>query len=431
MKFSYVTAILLLSINLFADESSYKDAIQSYNAKEFAKAYPVFEELSLKSPANAELNFFLGRSALELKRYDEALTAFDRVLMLNPSHTRTHMELARLYYETGQLELSQGELDLVLKENLPQNIRDVALAFKTRISEQMKRHTFGGAFIVGMGYDSNANNDIGRKEFIIPLFNMPIEGNEKVSDTNLFATFVLNHSYDFGDRKGWMLESSFVAYTKLYKEYGENDLSLFSLSVAPTWSENSYKLSFPLTYDRIFLDNDGYLYNLSSGIRATYMLSSISFLEGGYTYKRGYYDEDKTQDSNSHTISASYKRAIGEDPILFSLNTSYVQTSEVNSGRTDVESSGWRVGGEIAKMFKNGVRTSIGYTRNETDYEKFDPLFQAKRSDERHEYEFGLGYSLSNSIMLNATLSYVENNSNQDPFNYDKITAITNAIISF
>jgi len=431
MRFSTITIALLLSVNLIADDGSYQDAMQSYNAKEFAKAYPLFEELSLKSPDNAELNFFLGRSALELKKYDEALTAFDRVLMLNPSHTRTHMELARLYYETGQLELSQGELDLVLKENLPQNIRDVALAFKTRISEQMKRHTFGGAFIFGAGYDSNANNDIGRKEFIIPLFNMPIEGNEEVEDTNLFATFVLNHSYDFGERKGWMLDSSFVAYTKLYKEYGENDLSLFSLSVAPTWSQNSYKLSFPLTYDRIFLDNDGYLYNLSSGIRATYMLSTISFIEGGYTYKRGYYDEDETQDSKSHTINASYKRAIGDDPILFSLYTSYTQNSEVNSGRTDVDSHGWRVGTEVAKIFKNGVRTSIGYTRNETNYDKFDSLFQAKRSDDRDEYELSLGYSLSNSVMLNATLGYVKNNSNQDPFNYDKITAITNAIISF
>lgn len=431
MRFSTIVIALLLSINLFAKEGSYKDAMQSYNAKDFAKAYPIFEELSLKSPDNAELNFFLGRSALELKRYDEALTAFDRVLMLNPSHTRTHMELARLYYETGQLEFSQGELDLVLKENIPQNIRDVANAFKTRISQQMKRHTFGGAFIVGLGYDTNANNDIGRKEFVIPLFNMAIEGNEKVDDTNLFGTFVLNHSYDFGERKGWALDSSLVAYTKLYNEYNQNDISLFSLSVAPSWSENSYKLSFPLTYDRIYLDNNGYLYNLSSGIKATYMLSSISMLGGGYSYKRSYYDEDKTQDSKSHTINATYKRAFGEDPILLSLNTSYTKTSDIYSGRTDVESHGWEAGVEIAKSFKNGIRTSLGYIKRETNYDVFDTLFQSKRFDSRDEYELSMGYSLSKTIMINATLGYVKNSSNHEPYDYDKITAITNAVISF
>lgn len=431
MKLSTITIALLLSINLFADESSYKDAMQSYNAKDFTKAYPLFEDLSLKSPESAELNFFLGRSALELRKYDEALTAFDRVLMLNPSHTRTHMELARLYYETGQLELSQAELDLVLRDNIPQNIRDVARAFKARVSEQMKRHTFSGAFIAGVGYDSNANNDIGRKEFVIPLFNMPIEGNEKASDTNLFATLVLNHIYDFGDRKGWTLDSSLVAYTKLYNEYSENDISLFSLTAAPSWSEYSYRVSFPLTYDRVFLDNDGYLYNLSSGIRATYMLSSISMLEGGYTYKRSYYDEDKSQDGKTHTINVTYKRAFGDDPILFSLNTSYTKTSEVHSGRTDVESHGWGAGAEIAKSFKNGTRTSISYTKRETNYDVFDALFQAKRSDSRDEYELNVGYNLSDTIMLNATLGYVKNSSNHEPYDYDKITAITSALISF
>ena len=431
MKLSTITIALLLSINLMAEDSSYKDAMQSYNTKDFAKAYLMFEELSLKSPGNPELNFFLGRSALETKKYDEALTAFDRVLMINPSHTRTHMELARLYYETGQLELSQAELDIALKEDLPQSVRDVAVAFKSRVNEQMKRHAFGGAFIFGMGYDNNANNDIGQREFIVPLFNIPLEGNEKVSDSNVFATFVLNHIYDFGERKGWSLDSSFVAYTKAYKEHNNNDISLLSFSVAPTWSEYSYRLSFPVTYDRIFLDHEGYLYNVSSGARATYMLSSISMLEGGYTYRKSYHDEDKAQDSKSHVISASYKRSFGDDPILLSINTNYIQTSEMNSGRTDVDSHGWGVGAEIAKRFRNGVKTSLGYTRKATNYDKFDPLFQEKREDSRHEYEFNLGYIWSESIMLNATFDYVKNSSNQDPFNYDKMTAITSAVISF
>ncbi len=431
MKFSYITVILLLTINLFADEQTYKEAQQSYNAKNFQKSYTLFEELSEKMPENAEYNFLLGRSALELKKYDEALTAFDRVLMLNPSHTRTHMELARLYFETQQFELAQSELDTVLKENLPDNVRDVAIAFKTRINERMKRHTFGGAFIIGAGYDSNANNDIGRKEFIIPSFNIPIMGNEEVSDSNVFATLVLNHSYDFGDRKGWTLDNSFVTYSKLSKEYSNNNLALFSLSMAPTWSEDSYRLSFPLTYDRIFLDEKGYLYNLSSGIRGTYMLDATSTIDGGYTYKRGYYDNDESQDSTSDTFAASYKKAFGANPIMLSLNSSYTSTSALNRGRTDIESSGYSYGAEIAKKFTNGIRTSIGYTGSSTDYEIADTLFGTKRSDTRDEYELGLGYGISNNIMINTAFSYAKNHSNHDPFNYDKVTALANAILSF
>lgn len=240
MKFSHITIITLLSINLLADgipnKRIYEEAQKSYNAGDFKTAYGMFEGLSLEFPNNAEFNFLLGRSALELKMYDQAITAFDRVLILNPSHTRTHLELARLYYEQQRFESAQIELDLVLKENLPSNVRDIALSFKSRIDESLTRHTFNGALIIGGGYDTNANNDIGKKEFIIPAFNIPITGSDKLSDSNLFATAVLNHTYDFGERGGWALENSFVAYDKINNKQSKNDLVLFSATTAPTLS---------------------------------------------------------------------------------------------------------------------------------------------------------------------------------------------------
>lgn len=435
MKLSHITLIALLSVSLYAEgvpaERIYQEAQQSYNTGDFQKAYALFEELSLNTPENAELNFFLGRCALELKMYDQAITAFDRVLILNPSHTRTHMELARLYFETQQFESAKAELDAVLKENIPTNIREVALAFQRKIDESMTRHIFNGALIVGGGYDSNANNDIGHKEFIVPAFNVPITGNDKVSDSNLFATFVLNHNYDFGERKGWTLEDSFVAYTKMNSKQSNNDLSLFSLTMAPTYSENSYKLSFPLTYDRIYLDGKGYMYNLSSTAKASYLLDSSSQVEGGYTYKRGYYDQDRNQDVIANIFFASYKKALGTDPIMLSLTTSYTSNGEVNQGRTDVASTGWSYAAQLAKSFTNGFRTSVGYTYSTTDYDKTDALYGTKRADTRDEYELTLGYSIRDNFMINAIVTYSDNSSNHDPFNYDKITALLNAVYTF
>jgi len=201
--------------------------------------------------------------------------------------------------------------------------------------------------------------------------------------------------------------------------------------MAPTWSEDSYRLSFPVVYDRIFLDKKGYLYNLSSGIKGTYMLDATSAIDGGYIYKRGYYDNDESQDSAGNTLLASYKKAFGANPIMISVNSSYTSTSALNRGRTDIESNGYSYGLEIAKKFTNGIRTSIGYTRSSTDYDMIDALFGTKRSDSRNEYELGLGYGISNNLILNTSFSYAKNNSNHDPFNYDKVTALANAILSF
>ena len=435
MKLSHITIITLLCVNVWALEAPqqkmYEEAQKSYNAGDFKTAYGMFEELSLTNPQSAEYNFLLGRCALELKKYDEAVTAFDRVLILNPSHTRTHMELARLYFEINRYEQAQAELDSVLKENIPSNIRDVALAFKTRINELASRHTFSGALILGGGYDSNANNDIGRKEFIIPVFNIPTTGSDKTSDTNIFATMALNHTYDFSERGGWTLENSFVAYDKLNKKLSKNDLTLFSLSTAPTWSEGSYRVSFPLSYDRVYLDGKGYLYNLSASAKASYLINATSQIEGGYTYKRGYYDSDETQDVTANTVFVSYKKALGEEPIILSLNTSYTSNNEVNQGRTDVANTEYTYGIELAKSFKNGFRTSVSYTGSATDYDKTDVLFGTKRADTRDEYTLGMGYSIRKDVLINATFSYAKNNSNQDPFTYDKITALLSAAYTF
>lgn len=435
MKLSHLTIIALLLVNLLADSVPDKrileEAQKSYSAGDFKTAYGMFETLSLESPNNAEFNFLLGRSALELKMYDEAITAFDRVLILNPSHTRTHLELARLYYEQKRFESAQIELDIVLKDNIPANVRDIALAFKSRIDENLVRHTFSGALIIGGGYDTNANNDIGRKEFIIPAFNIPITGSEKLSDSNIFQTAVLSHTYDFGEKGGWALENSFVAYNKMNSKQSANDLTLFSMTMSPTWSEKEYKLSFPLSYDRIFLDGKGYMYNLSSTAKASYLVDATSQVEGGYTYKRGFYNADETQDVLSHTFFASYKKAFGDDPILLSLTTSYSSNSEVNQGRTDVASSGYSYGIELAKAFKNGFKTSLSYAASTSDFEDMDVLFGTKRADTRDQYELMIGYEIQKDLTVNATATYAKNSSNHDPFNYDKITALLTLMYTF
>lgn len=437
MRSLHVTLITsLIASTLLAqsvpNERIYQEALQTYNKGDFKTAYGFFETLSLENPENPEYNFLLGRSALELKMYDEALTAFDRVLMLNPTHTRTRLELARLYFETKQLEQASHELDLVLKENIPQNVRDIATAFKARVDESKSKHRFSVALIVGGGYDSNANNDIGKKEFIIPSFNIPISGNEKVSDSNLFATMVVNHVYDFGDKGGWSLENALVGYNKLNVDLTNNNLNLFSLSTSPVYTYEKYRFSMPLNYDRVYLDGKGYMYNLSASLKGAYMLDETSQLEAGYLFKRGFYDKDDAQDVKGSTFFGSYKKAFGEEePILLSLSTSYSDNAEVNSGRTDVASTGNSYSIELSKSFKNGLRTSLSYTYSITDFEKVDVLYGTKRSDDRDEYEFGLGYTLKENMLLNASVTYAKNSSNHDPFNYDKVTALLSAIFTF
>jgi len=155
----------------------------------------LFEKLFEETPASAEINFFVGRCALELRHYDEAIAAFDRVLILNPKHTRTHLELARLYFERQQLELAQTELDIVLNEQLPNDIRDVATAFKRQINERRNPHKIAGALIVGGGMTVTSTTILVSKSSHFHLLTFLSQAMKKrkmvMASQHLFLTIVM------------------------------------------------------------------------------------------------------------------------------------------------------------------------------------------------------------------------------------------------
>jgi tetratricopeptide (TPR) repeat protein len=408
----------------------YTDAKQAYAQGDFQHAYTLFESLSALFATDAELNFYVGRCALELRRYDEAMAAFDRVLILNPRHTRTHLELSRLYYEQHQLEMARIELDVVLNEQLPNDVRNTATAFKRKIDGDLSPHRFSGAFVIGGGFDNNVNNDIGNHAFNIPSLNLPISGNPKEKDGYGFSTFVFNHSYDFGDKGGWSLENSFIAYDKLYSKSSLNNLVLFSLTSAPTWSDNELRVALPIMFDRVYIDGKGYLYNVGAGIKNSYLIDPSSMIEGGYTFKRGYY-HDEAHDVNTHLLFADYRRIVGDNLFSIALQTSYAINQEVESTRTDVEYNEFKYGLELSKEFSKTLRGALSYTKADARYQEIDSAFLTKRHDDIDLYELSLNYALQKNIGLGLNVSYSDHQSNHAPYDYGKTNALLSVMWTF
>ena len=207
-----ISSLLASSLETF--KRDYDQALKLYNSGDFQNASVQFYALSEVAPENVEINFYLGRSALELKHYDDAVSAFDRVLILNPSHVRTKLELARLYFEIQQYDTAQSLLDGVLQEQLPLTVQENVIALKSAIDQQRAKHTFGGALILAWDYDTNIGNDVGRSvtQSIPNIIDLP--GNNQRKSAGLAQTLVLNHSYDIGEKGGFAWDTAFIAYNK-------------------------------------------------------------------------------------------------------------------------------------------------------------------------------------------------------------------------
>lgn len=417
-----------------AEQQAFNQAKTLYDARQFSQAYQAFQTLWQKMPASLTVNFYLGSSALELKRYDEAMTAFDRVLMLNPQHTRTRLELARLYFETNEFEMANNELDIALKADLPQPVRNNVLALKAQMDKQRSRHSHAFTVVLGLNYDSNAKNDIGDGEsFDLPGFGgLELSGNKEQSDFGFGQTLVYNHGYDFGDRGGWVLNNQLIGFNKINKEISENNLLYFAASTTPTYIHDIYKMTFPLEIERVFVDGKGYLSNQGLGVGLSQMLSPTQTLSFDYKLRSMDYDTAKTRNARANLYSVGYRQAIGRNPLMLGALFSYENREKIGSAVGDIASLTESTLKLDASRALNGKwRLNGAVNLKNTAYKSYSTLFQNKRHDVVARLDLGAMYQLDGKTMLNGVIGHAVHDSNQGPYRFDKTMLAANYIRRF
>jgi Flp pilus assembly protein TadD len=82
---------------------------------EYEKAIALLKVEAAKDPSNADVQNLLGYSNRKLKRYDLALSYYQKALALQPEHRGANNYLGHLYLETGKLEKAQERLAVLDK----------------------------------------------------------------------------------------------------------------------------------------------------------------------------------------------------------------------------------------------------------------------------------------------------------------------------
>ena len=74
------------------------------------KAIAAFLRVGDVAPEDADTRYFLGVLYSQEQKYGEAITAFDRALVLNPLHASAEFGLARAYQRKGDADSSRVHL---------------------------------------------------------------------------------------------------------------------------------------------------------------------------------------------------------------------------------------------------------------------------------------------------------------------------------
>ena len=157
-----------------------------------------------------EYDYLLGIAALDSNKSDRATLAFERVLAVNPNFAGARLDMARAYFQLGDISRAKAEFDAVLSQDPPAQAREIIARYTAAIeaAEKAKLRTIRFYAEYTLGRDNNVNNSTSQSQINVPaLGNLPFN----LSATNLKTKDSFN-SYSAGGEYTRQITPKFGAF---------------------------------------------------------------------------------------------------------------------------------------------------------------------------------------------------------------------------
>jgi hypothetical protein len=202
---------------------------------DLSKQYDAAFQEMLRQPANLDVLFKFASLASQTGDLEGAISALERMLLINPNLPRVRLELGVLYFRLNSYEVAREYLQGALKSpNVPPEVRTRAEQFIAQIDNRLQASHFHGELFLGMRYQSNAN--LGPATSSVQLFGQVANLNQAgvgTADWGVVSTMQLRHTYDFGTQDKATLETFFTGYFNRQFQVSAANVSLADLTIGP------------------------------------------------------------------------------------------------------------------------------------------------------------------------------------------------------
>ena len=423
------------------DDYNYAKAL--FREKRYEEALVILKELSESYPQNANINFYLGRSYFEVKNFEQALAAFERVLFTDETNHRARLELA---LTQKNLKLNKDALEnfnMVLKENIPPNVKKNIKKQIAYLNSLKQRHFFSGAVTLGIAHDSNINNS-SNKDY--PLNNNGVETlvSADPSYYDIYRTMGIEGNYIYKIDEKTALHNKF-SYTKISYEKDDKRIK-DKFSTIAIEKEDKKVLdvkSYSIYYSKYFpkdiisagfdfsnIKLAGKSYMTTDGVGINYQKNYYSKIQFFSALK--YFKKEYKQSDDLNLDSDNIQLLLGQHmPTLKygDINLIYLFTQEKKT-HPDILGTD----NHTADKRKNGIIVSNKYKLTKTldlnsmamyTYEKRNSIeepFLKIREDKQSSLSVGLTYKLNKTLSLSSNIKHVGNRSTLNAYDYEKQT---------
>ncbi len=193
-----------------------------------------FQEL-FADPGSLDKSFRFAELAVRKGNYEAAISALERMLLLNPELPRVRLELGVLYFRLGSFQLARSYLARVRDaENVPDEVRERVKAFLKEIDSNLKRNRFAGSIFVGIRHQTNANAGPSAPSVLAQGLRATLADQfTRQDDSNSFVVGTLRHTFDLLNQDGDVIESGVTVFASEQREQKQLDIVFLEANTGP------------------------------------------------------------------------------------------------------------------------------------------------------------------------------------------------------
>ncbi len=249
-------------------------------SSELRRQYDAAFQETMRKPADLDVLFRFASLATQIGDLEGAISALERMLLINADLPRVRLELGVLYYRLGSYEAARTYLASALKSpSLPADVRRKADEYLAEIESKARPSSFGGDVFFGWRYQSNAN--LGPATSRVLLFGQPANLNQAgigTADWGAVSSLQLRHRWDFGHQDKSALETQFAAYASRQFQLSAANVSLLDLTTGPRFQifngiYEDVSLRPFLTGGHVWVNDTPYYGSWGGGLEGTALLA--------------------------------------------------------------------------------------------------------------------------------------------------------------
>jgi len=390
--------ILLLALCSIILHADYKDVIRAYQAGHYAQAVKKAKH-SYAEYANPKLHLLWAKAAQKLHQTNIAMSAYERVLILDPNNQEAKHGLQSIYTQTNRMALS------------------------SRLNQSNSRQSLHTEATLALGHDSNINANPGGNA----LDNFyGVIGSQGTTSTHFLRLHAnVDYTYHFEERERWFSRASLDMYNQSNFSAHYYDLLRTQIEVGIGYNSDTYRLYLPLRYNNIHYLNKNLLNYYTFNPRLTYVLKENRFLDLTLLYtKRAYQDNnDSIGDARSLGFGVGVYFPLYSNTAHLEARYEKRQPSQDNPSRfTDAYFVHFNA--SIEHYFTDTMYAEFAYIYRYGKYSDDigttllpDPT---TRIDRFNQIAITLSYSFNKQYEIYIKDSYARNNSNFTPTKYSK-----------